>query len=82
MNCVIIIGLFYQSVIVIIFGVNKRDHIKRLPLIGIYIGYCIRNSENRKIDLTSSEPKSELYECSFLFSYNVNQQKIIVLIQG
>ena len=24
--------LCYQSVIVIIFGVNKRDHIKRLPL--------------------------------------------------
>ena len=50
--------------------------------ISIYIGYCIRNSENRKIDLINSEPKSELYECSFLFSYNVNQQNIIVLTQG
>ena len=47
-----------------------------------HLSYCIRNSENRKIDLINSEPKSELYECSFLFSYNVNQQKIIVLTQG
>ena len=26
------IGYCYQSAIVIIFGMNKRDHIKRLPL--------------------------------------------------